>query len=251
MLHCNVTMAVRGRSLAGLVAALGLLLAHPVAAAPSAVSSGVPAPTMTGPIVGGLRGGPWGASIDDLESAGYVEEEYFFSGTADSRDLTGALDGRRSAEYTTRMLVRRPKSAEAFNGTVLMEWFNVTAEMDFGVLWGMSHVELLRGGYAYAGVSVQKVGVDASPLALKLWDPVRYLPLQHPGDAYAFDIWSQAARALVARDGPSPLGTLRPKRILASGESQSAAYMIPYVNRVDPDHRTFDGFLAHSYPGRI
>jgi hypothetical protein len=123
--------------------------------------------------------------------------------------------------------------------------------MDFGVLWGMTHTELLSKGYAYVGVSVQKVGVDASPLSLKVWDPVRYLSLRHPGDAYAFDMWSQAARALVARTGPSPLGSLQVQRILASGESQSAAYMVPYIRRVDPAHETFDGFLVHTYPGQL
>jgi hypothetical protein len=219
-------------------------------ALPSAVDSSLPAPKVTGPIDNGLRGGPWGAALDPLAPYDYVEEEYFYSGTAQARSRDGELSGR-SAEYTTRMIVRRPRSAEAFNGTVLMEWFNVTAEMDIGVLWGMTHPELLRSGYAYVGVSVQKIGVDASPLGVKFWDLLRYAPLRHPGDAYAFDIWSHAARALVARDGPAPLGELQPRRLIASGESQSAAYLIPYVNRVDAEHRVFDGYLIHTYPGPI
>lgn len=235
------------------IAMAGLVLAGsaPLASANAgAATSAVPAPTVTGPIEGGIRGQPWGGSIDDLASVDCIEEEYFFSGTAEGRDLAGEPTGR-TAPYTTRMILRRPRTAAAFNGTVLAEWFNVTAEMDFGVLWGMTHTELLRRGYAYIGVSVQKVGVDASPLGLKFWDPLRYARLNHPGDDYAFDTWSQAARSLAERDGPAPLGPLKPKRIIASGESQSAAYMLPYIDRVDPEHRAFDGFLVHTYPGKV
>ena len=213
-------------------------------------SSPVPAPKVSGPVSGGIRGGPWGASLDDLAPLDYVEEEYFFSGTAQGREVDGTDNGR-SAEYTTRMIVRRPRSAAGFNGTVLAEWFNVTGEMEFGVLWGMTRGEILRGGYAYVGVSAQKVGVDASPLGLKFWDPIRYAPLKHPGDAYSYDMWSQLARALVAGDGPAPLGELKPQRIIASGESQSAARLAEYVKTVDPEHRVYDGFLIHSWPQQI
>lgn len=214
------------------------------------VASGVPAPKVSGPISGGLRGGPWGSALDGLEAYDYVQEEYFFSGTAQGRELNGTAKGN-SAEYTTRMIVRRPRTPAGFNGTVLTEWFNVTGEMEFGVLWGMTRGEILRSGYAYVGVSAQKVGVDASPLGIKFWDPVRYAPLKHPGDQYAYDMWSQLGRALVAGDGPAPLGELKPQRILASGESQSAARLAEYVKTVDPEHRVYDGFLIHSWPNQI
>jgi hypothetical protein len=51
---------------------------------------------------------------------------------------------------------------------------------------------LLRAGYAWGGVSTQKVGIDA-PLGLRAWDSARYGGLTHPGDAYSYDIFSQAA----------------------------------------------------------
>src|SRR3546814_11992209 len=71
----------------------------------------------------------------------------------------------------------------------------------------LGHDEMLRGGYAYVGVYTQITGVSASPLALKFWDPIRYAPLHHPGDEYEFDIFSQAARAMATRTGPSPGGS--------------------------------------------
>jgi hypothetical protein len=93
--------------------------------------------------------------------------------------------------------------------------------------------------------------VSASPLGLKFWDPVRYAPLDHPGDEYEFDIFSQAVRSLLARSGPAPLGPLQPARIIAAGESQSAALMRTYVNAVQPEHRAVDGFFIHTWPGPI
>jgi hypothetical protein len=80
--------------------------------------------------------------------------------------------------------------------------------------------------------------------AIKQVDSARYAALTHPGDAYAFDIFSQAGRA--ARDDSALLGPLRPKRVLASGDSQSASFLVTYVNAVDPIARAFDGYLIHS-----
>ena len=55
-------------------------------------------------------------------------------------------------------------------------------------------------------------------VALKGWDPERYGTLDHPGDDFSFDIYTQAARAV----GPATLGGLAPEKLVASGGSQSA-----------------------------
>jgi hypothetical protein len=123
--------------------------------------------------------------------------------------------------------------------------------MEAGVLWALNHAELLREGYAYVGVSAQQAGVSSSPVALKFWDPVRYQPLNHPGDDYASDIMAQAARALFARSGPAPLGPLNPQRVIAAGLSQSSGKLIAYANHVDHEHRVFDGFFLHAFPAPI
>lgn len=94
------------------------------------------------------------------------------------------------------MLVRRPAEAGRFNGTVVVEWLNVSAFMDASVEWTYTHTELIRGGYAWAGVSAQHAGVTGSPYpgqaapggGLKGWDPERYGDLSHPGDDYSYDI---------------------------------------------------------------
>jgi hypothetical protein len=88
------------------------------------------------------------------------------------------------------------------------------------------------GGEGIAGVGLRKL------------DPTRYASLQHPGDGYSFDIYTQVARAL--RDGGRVLGGRVPARILAVGESQSAYALTTYIDGVQPITKAFDGFLVHS-----
>jgi hypothetical protein len=52
-------------------------------------------------------------------------QEYFASGTA--MNLTNSPT---RASYTTRILVERPADPKKFNGTVLVEWINVSAQYD-------------------------------------------------------------------------------------------------------------------------
>ena len=61
--------------------------------------------------------------------------------------------------------------------------------------------------------------------------------------AYSFDIYTQVARAL--RSGAA-LGGLKPKHLIAAGESQSAFALVTYYNGVQPLTHAFDGFFVHS-----
>jgi Alpha/beta hydrolase domain len=71
--------------------------------------------------------------------------------------------------------------------------------------------------------------------------------LSHPGDAWSFDIFSQAGRALAALPGLQPARSAA--RLLASGHSQSGAFLVTYVNAIDPVAAVFDGFLVHGRTG--
>ena len=55
--------------------------------------------------------------------------------------------------------VHRPTDAGAFNGTVWVEWLNVSGGYDAAVAWAFAHVELMRTGAAWVGVSAQSTGV--------------------------------------------------------------------------------------------
>jgi hypothetical protein len=201
----------------------------------------------------------------DLEHAGYVQEEFAASGTATSYAEAGELrgDGRwsfqhaASAPYRTRALVRRAADPARFSGTVVVEWLNVSGGVDADPEWATTHEEILRRGHVWVGVSAQRIGVMGGPVrvsvdapgaenagkGLKAIDPARYGSLDHPGDGFAFDIYAQVARAI--RSGAGVAG-LRPRRLIAAGQSQSAFALVTYYNGVQPLTRTFDGFFVHS-----
>ena len=92
----------------------------------------VPAADLSGPVTGGIHGRPFGSSVINLASWGYRENEYFASGTAQNMgSASNPAPAGGTAPYVTRLLVRRPSSAARFNGTVLVEWLNVSSSQDY------------------------------------------------------------------------------------------------------------------------
>ncbi len=236
-----------------------------VAVGPAAAATSADQPTVSGPVHGG-KGEPYVASTTiNLHPFGYTEQEFFVSGNAPSYTSTGTLaeDGRwtatpgPTAPYTTRIVVRRPARAKDFNGTVVVEWLNVSGGVDAGPDWTYLHTTLLREGYAWVGVSAQQVGVEGPGLGLggssggplKLYDPARYGALHHPGDAYSYGIFTQVAQALRHPGTVKALGPLHPRRLIAIGESQSAIRLTTYINAIQPLAHVYDGFLVHSRAG--
>jgi len=195
----------------------------------------------------------------DLATLGYEETEFSIEGRAVSYELQGerGADGQwdvlpgPEAPFRTRFVVRRPIDADRFSGTAVVEWHNVSAGMDAAPDWGFFHRHLTAQGHAWVGVSAQKVGIDGGGFVegihLKLLAPERYSELEHPGDAWSFDIFTQVAALLKGPD--SPLGGLVPERLIAAGESQSAACLVTYINAIDHHAQLFDGFFVHGRPG--
>ena len=64
-----------------------------------------------------------------------------------------------SAPYKTRIVVYRPIDPKRFDGTVMVEWLNVTGGLDAGANWTMDHRELIREAWSWVGVTAQKVGI--------------------------------------------------------------------------------------------
>jgi len=200
----------------------------------------------------------------DQVLAGYLVEERFISGmarayhspTGAARDLPAVVSA--TAPYRTRLVVVRPVDPARFNGTVVVEWLNVTGGTDAAPDWAYLNRELVRRGYAYVAVSAQKGGLLGGPIRapgmmmpVKKADPGRYRSLIHPGDAYSFDIFSQAGAAVRDKSAGALLGLLVPKQVLAVGQSQSAAFLTTYVNVIDPLAKIFDGVLIHSRFARV
>jgi hypothetical protein len=198
---------------------------------------------------------PMPAGAYDLAVLGYVEEEFLLEGQATSYALAGerTADGKwraavgAEAPFVTRLVVRRPADANRFSGTVVVEWNNVSGGVDASPDWTLLHRQLIRAGHAFVGVTAQKAGVDGGGLVegphLKKTHPDRYNVLSHPGDAWSFSIYSHAGSALRRPDGP--LGPLEAKQLIAVGESQSAMYLVSYINAVDPLAQVYDAFFVH------
>lgn len=220
---------------------------------------------LEGPITTGQTIEPLSARPLDLSGYDYTEHEFFASGTATAfRPLSTPSDGKwsiagaTSAFYRTRLLVRRPVNPAHFNGTVVVEWMNVSGG-ESAPDWDYLNPELMRAGYAYVAVSAQALGVNGGqpilgsvgssvPGGLVAADPARYGTLEHPGDMYSFDIFSQIGTTLKAAP-ESVLGGLRPRHVVAAGESQSAFYLTTFVDALQPRTHAFDGFFIHSRGG--
>ena len=221
--------------------------------------------TLSGPVTGG-RGWAFGSPADVAEY-GYVIEEFLLDGVAQSYEpvpgTTVGRDGRwtvqpgQRAQYRTRMYVARPADPARFNGVVIAFWLNVTAGFDLGT---PSEHEM-RAGYAWVGITAQAVAIDGQPSlapgfpatpGLPRIDQERYGTLRHPGDAYSFDIFTQAARAVGPgrpTDGIDPLGGLTPRLVIACGASQSSARLGAYLNMADDTERCIDGYLLLTHWG--
>ena len=133
---------------------LAVLMATVVMAALPAVGnaataiSTVPVPTVEGPITSGNGRIVVQSSHFDLARVGYEQAEYFVSGTAHSYTSATPLttDGKwtvvpdQSAPYTTRIVVYRPIDPKQFNGTVMVEWLNVTGGLDTGANLSLIHI---------------------------------------------------------------------------------------------------------------
>ena len=200
-----------------------------------------------------------GDTAFDLASIGYERSEWFLDGTANaySSAVPLASDGEWTVTsslpqtYQTRIIVNRPADPSRFNGTVVVEWLNVSGQVDAAPAWLQTHVELIRRGYVWVGVSAQAVGVNqlkcpalAPPSCPAAGDPARYGSLSHPGDSYSYDMFSQAGQAVL--DAPDVLGGLVPERLIGFGESQSASRLVTYIDAVHPLVDVYDGFFVYS-----
>jgi len=235
----------------GFRAAAGALLL----AASHAALAIVPTPVVVGPVAADLASADrnytfFGTDLD-LKARGYVEEEFFMSGQANSYDATiaGGIGARASASptanvvttgnpYTTRVVVRRPAEGTRFSGTVVVEWMNATSNYDVEALWFRAHEFFMREGHVWIGVTAQSGPITNATLGLKQFSPARYGQLDltaagkfTSGDPLSYDVYGQALQAV--RTTPM-LGPLKPllKKVVAAGVSQSAGRVSVYLNAI-------------------
>ena len=204
----------------------------------------------------------------DFAKAGYVEEEFILSGSANVYDWAG--DGILSvktekAPYTTRILVRRPAQASRFSGNVVVEPFMPARRYDWPIMWGYIHQSLMERGDAWVGVTV-----PATSGALKKFNPARYSAISFanptptaacPGagkngpadieDGLRFDSISQVGAAL--KSGSGPMGNLKVEGIFMTTQGGE---LLTYMNAIHPRAKlangkfVYDGYLSRN-PGNI
>jgi hypothetical protein len=215
--------------------------------------------------IGGGHGRPFGSPDFDVAQCDYEIAEYRVEGDAVSYewsggagpDISGWWDSRAgpAAAYCVRVIVVRPTDPGRFNGVLLVNWQTVTGGADLGAPTRRD----LERGYAWVGVTAQRIGVEGSPglpdvlprtPSLAEWDPIRYAALHHPGDAYSYDIYAQVGRLMRSTGQPdNPLTGLEPNMVIAVGTSQSAMRLGSYVNVAHRRDLVFDGFFLYLHLG--
>ena len=198
-----------------------------------AAQAAVPNPTIIGPIPSGAAPGdpshnyPFFATNLFKAGSGYVEQEFFVEGAATrystscsslivstilfARTGYGRKHGPSVQDSDGGTPAERPAK---FNGVVVVEWFNVTAQFELDVQWYRSSEYCTRKGFAYVGVGPQRVGIHVTPNGLRAWNPNRYGSLDVTvggtvmDDSLKWSIFSQVGQALAHPVGVDPLGGL-------------------------------------------
>jgi hypothetical protein len=262
---------LRLAAIAAAIAAVSLLtIAGPVSAEEmtgpgSTAATTVPAATFTPVNVPGTTAMD-AAPQDLLRKYGYVEQEYYVTGTACRYRITNPLATAQVVDcgwrYETRMIVRRSADPRRFNGTATVEWDNVSTGQDIDFVWAATHDYQMRHGYASISLSVQLIGVNA----LKAWSPARYgdltvaAPNTDPasggqldatGDVLSWDIYSQTIKGLRHPGAVNPLPGMPVRHVIATGESQSALRLTPYYNSIDPLAHVVDGIVYYDAAGQL
>jgi hypothetical protein len=133
----------------------------------------------------------------DLAKLGYLEEEYFISGAANVYDW--AEDGTVSiktpdAPYTTRVLVRRPRTN--FSGTVIVELLYPARRFDWSMMWGFSHDYITENRHAWVGITL-----PGSIDSLKRFNSARYANLSFANPTPGTLCSGEPGKAPVLEDG--------------------------------------------------
>jgi hypothetical protein len=226
------------------------------AIAPAALAAATASATITGPIpVTAQSGEPFrglneqpvagpGLPLPVLQPYGYVEEEYFVSGTVDGKP------------YTTSLLVRKPKDPAKFSGVVAVETLHAQGAIPF---WGLREV-MMPGGHGWAMVVSQRSALETFN---KKSNPARYASLQipeatgappnpmvpGPQDAISQQIMSQVGALLKSNASNGPFAGMTVKYLIMGGSSQTGMTTLRYIQesharaRMPNGKPIYDGYL--------
>ena len=194
----------------------------------------------------------------DLSKVNYVEEEFIINGTANVYDW--ASDGTvnvktPNAPYGTRILVRRPKDAARFSGSVMVELLFPARRFDWSMMWGFTHDHLIDHGDAWVGISLPAVADG-----LKKFNPTRYAavsfanpnpntpcgnnPAPATEDGLRWDMISQIGALLKSNAPGRPLAGLQVQALYLTTQGSDVA---TYANAIHANlangKPVYDGYL--------
>ena len=139
------------------------------------------------------------------------------------------------APYTTRVVVNRPVDRRDFNGTVVVEWLNVSGGADASPDWmhdprRADPPRLRLGRRVGAGRRASTACKGVPPQG----DPVRYaLARRTPATATRTTCSRRPGRRSATTPTCCSAGC-GPSRLIAVGESQSAGRLVTYIDAVHP-----------------
>jgi len=230
----------------------------------AAQTTGSAVPQVTGPIPVTAASYPFAAADHtmtpfDLAAAGYVEEEFILRGSANvygwnaARAITVLAPG---SPYTTRILVRRPRSSRAFSGAVVVEPMFTPRRWDWPMMWGYLRDGMIARGDAWVGVTMP----GANLAGLKRFNSERYAALSFanpapdvpcPGTETRSDVeeglrWDALTQVAVLLKNRAASGPLPGLRVGAVYLTVQGGDLTTYMNAFQPPTRAYDGFLARA-----
>lgn len=198
---------------------------------------------------------PGTPDADAIAQAGYVQEEYLFSGTGNIYDAgpDGRAKVRRSGiAYTNRVIVVRPRDPKRYSGVVQMAF----THPQFGSnQWARSGPDVLRTGDMYVMLVVggdpgtrqrsKPAAPVATPLIFPWFDAARYKDFLWPDDGVRWDVIGQTMVKLRTGSLPASLRPFTAKQLYVSGWSYLGSLQRSYINLGFHDiHRLPDGSPA-------
>ena len=198
--------------------------------------------------------------LANLPGAPYVEEEFFVEGRATLFNYAhnpplgpeDIVPVARELPYRTRLIVRRPADPAAFNGTVVLEWWNSTAGFDTAPVFDQSAGYFTRRGVIYVGVTNSATAIGFLAGGCRLFGTLppscgtRYATLSLPENGLAYEMMSQIANLLKSDAPENPLPrAYAVRRLFHAGESQQAGSVITYASAFHLDGVN-DGYFIQS-----
>jgi len=208
-----------------------------VGAADYAWTATPPVPAISGPVAapGRMYPDPPVSVTPDavkVEDFPYVTEEYFVSGTI------------ADAPYATRIVVRRPRNAGAFSGTVVAEALHAGGR---SLVFEWSRQSILTRNHMF----VEIVHSGGNVNLLKTFNAERYASL-NIAMGQTNDVIAQVGRLIKSKTGPFAAYDVRRTTLMGTSASSGTVrtYLAAHPTLRMPDGGPiFDGFLLTSTNG--